>query len=656
MALFTEAGAGATSRFCRGGESLSGSLESNRLGCQHATSHSRVVEACQADSVYAKRSQTTVRFEAGSSGEITRYSLTELSRMIGSPTLFTFPRHNDCSNSAFAACPAAHPATVSGCIENDWFRSVCMVHDTCPRDPSSGSTTANQDSSIKKGAPLHADSPIFAVKFINKAYAQKYGRIKAKQLAMETTLHKHVGNHRHIIEYYDSGEDTAWMWIAMELAEGGDLFDKIEADSGVSEDIAHVYFAQLINAVGYMHSKGVGHRDIKPENILLSADGDLKLADFGMATLFEYQGKRKLAVTMCGSPPYIAPEVLSCSSQEGMKGAGYCADLADIWSCGIVLFVLLAGNTPWSRPVQGFDEDGQPNEFSVYVKSQGRPSDDLWGVVPVEALSLLRGMMRVDVESRFSLEDVRRHPWFTRQNKYMDANGKLTSPISLATNLFESLHISFDADPLAGTQKSRQSDVMDIDQPPTSKLGFSSTQPTTPAEDMLFDWEKTSRPFMLSTQPSHGFAQSSTQSALMSNFLMEEPSMSQFAMTPSVTISRTQMAQKFRDILPSQSLTKFFSTWTINLLFPLLLEALGRLGVPTPNTPRPSAMDTQCTIKTRMLDGRACQLSGNIDIELVAEGLLDVTFVKSSGDPLEWRRFFKRVVVLCKDAVYKPEE
>ena len=132
--------------------------------------------------------------------------------------------------------------------------------------------------------------------------------------------------HRNIIEYYDSGEDATWTWIAMELAEGGDLFDKIEADSGVSEDIAHVYFTQLINAVGYMHSKGVGHRDIKPENVLLSADGDLKLADFGMATLFEYHVKRKLAVTMCGSPPYIAPEVLSCSTREGMKGTGYCAE------------------------------------------------------------------------------------------------------------------------------------------------------------------------------------------------------------------------------------------------------------------------------------------------------------------------------------------
>ena len=126
----------------------------------------------------------------------------------------------------------------------------------------------------------------------------------------------------------------------MELAEGGDLFDKIEADQGVSEDIAHAYFTQLINAVGYMHSKGVGHRDIKPENVLLSADGNLKLADFGMATLFEYHGKRKMAVTTCGSPPYVAPEVLTPVIVNGAKTVKYCADQADIWSCGVVLFGL----------------------------------------------------------------------------------------------------------------------------------------------------------------------------------------------------------------------------------------------------------------------------------------------------------------------------
>ena len=474
---------------------------------------------------------------------------------------------------------------------------------------------------------------------------------------METTLHKHVGIHKNIIEFYNSGDDDVWTWIAMELAEGGDLFDKIEADSGVSEDIAHVYFTQLINAVGYMHSKGVGHRDIKPENILLSAEGDLKLTDFGMATLFEYHGKRKLAVTMCGSPPYIAPEIMSCSTQDGARGSGYCADLADIWSCGVVLFVLLAGNTPWSRPIEGYDECGQPNEFSEYIRSKGRPSAELWAALPMEVLSLLRGMMRVDVRSRFSLEDLRRHPWFTRQNRYMDSTGRLTSPVDMATNMFEALHVSFDADPFAGTRQSASSDARDIDRPPAWKVALSSTQPETPAQDMLFDWEKAKPTTVSSTQPvTPGLMRSGTQSSLTFDFLAEEPSMSQFAATPSVPLSRTQVARQFRDILPAHGLTRFYSVRTLGLLVPLLTEALSRLGVPVPTFPRPTGQDSECAIKIRTQDGRACQLSGSIVVEIVSEGVVEVTFIKASGDPLEWRRFFKRVVVLCKDAVYKPEE
>jgi len=78
---------------------------------------------------------------------------------------------------------------------------------------------------------------------------------------------------------------------------------------GVSEDIAHFYFTQLIAGVSYLHGKGVAHRDIKPENMLLDRDGNLKIADFGLAALFQYQGKSKLCTTLCGSPPYVAPEV-----------------------------------------------------------------------------------------------------------------------------------------------------------------------------------------------------------------------------------------------------------------------------------------------------------------------------------------------------------
>lgn len=498
---------------------------------------------------------------------------------------------------------------------------------------------------------------------------------------MEISLHKHIGLHRHIIEFYDSGEDQAWTWIAMELAEGGDLFDKIEADSGVSEDIAHVYFTQLVGGIAWMHSRGVAHRDIKPENILLSAEGDLKLADFGMATLFEYKGKRKPAVTLCGSPPYVAPEVLSCSNQGSTKGTGYEPDLADTWSCGVVLFVLLAGNTPWAKPVEDVDECGRPNEYAEYVQTGGHPQDELWDALPAEVLSLLRGMMRVDVKGRFTLENVRTHPWFTRSNRYMDGNGRLIDPVSMATNMFESLRVSFDADPFGNTAHVRQkrvnSDAMDIDggnhlQVPAAQ-DVSATQPVTPGEDMLFDWEKAAdrrnnarpsatqpavaiRSRISATQPNthHHHEVPSTQAP----WLEDEPSMSQFTRNPQVPLSRTQLARKFYDILPNTPMTKFYSIYTLNLLIPLIVESLTRLAVPVPSslsTKRYSAQDTECVIKIKTVDSRGCSLSGSIMVDVAAEGLVEVEFVKASGDPLEWRRLFKKVVILCRDAVYLPD-
>jgi len=326
--------------------------------------------------------------------------------------------------------------------------------------------------------------------------------------------------------------------------------------------------------------------------------------------------------------------------------------MADIWSCGVVLFVLLAGNTPWSRPVEGRDEYGRQNEYSEYISSNGRPKDELWDTLPSEVLSLLRGMMRVDVKSRFSLEDVRRHPWFTRPNKFMDQKGKLSDPITMATNMFEALHVSFDADPFASTQRHVSADDMDIDGP-AAKLA--STQPEIPSEDMLFDWKRPTDLAGSNTQIASRVGGFATQSISTTNFLFDEPATQQFSQKPSVPLSRTQMARKFGDILPAHGLTKFYSTWALHLLFPYMLEALSRLGVPTPNTPRPTAQESECRIKVKTQDSRGCPLRGEIAIELVDDGLVEVCFVKASGDPLEWRRFFKRMAVLCQDAVFRPE-
>ncbi|PHH72310.1 hypothetical protein CDD80_4627 [Ophiocordyceps camponoti-rufipedis] len=497
--------------------------------------------------------------------------------------------------------------------------------------------------SIKKAIPLDAPTPVFAVKLIHKRYATKHGRISAKQLAMEVSLHSHVGQHPHVIEWFASGEDAIWRWIAMEYAEGGDLFDKIEADVGVRQDIAQVYFVQLVAGVSFMHSKGVAHRDLKPENILLSSDGCLKIADFGMATMFEYKGRRKTSGTLCGSPPYIAPEILACGRGDPVD-AKYAADAADLWSCGVILFVLLVGNTPWDEP------SDTSWEFRNYVSTAGHSTDELWKRVPPEALSLLRGVMSVDPNRRFGFSQIRRHPWYTRRNSLLTTDGHVFDPINLATQLLENLHIDFSRTPAASTSQQPAADAMQID---TSVDRLPLTQPETPINDRDWDWEQPvlrSAAMPVSSLPSR---------ADVLGVLADEPSMSQFSRTPGPSMTLTQQARRFRDICPPEPLTRFFSHVPASHLVQMLGDALHQLNVPLgPVSPNLSA-SPMANIKVKAQDGRQQSLHGEIKIHQhqLHDGseVLDVRFVKIKGDPLEWRRFFKNVVVLCKDGVYVPD-
>jgi serine/threonine-protein kinase CHEK1 len=500
---------------------------------------------------------------------------------------------------------------------------------------------------------------------------------------LELSLHKSVSGHKNIIQFLSCGEDDNWIWLALELAEGGDLFDKIEADEGCSQDVAHLYFVQLVNAISFCHGKGVAHRDIKPENMLLSGNGDLKLADFGLATQFAVPGKTehtKKCGLVCGSPPYIAPEILEVGERNlkrkalGEETEGYQPQIADVWSCAIVLFVLLAGNTPWDSPSK---KDSY--EYHDYVNSGGKPQDDLWKKIPAACWSLLTGMLKTSPTERLTLDAVKAHPWFTKTNQYLGQDGMVANSVGLATTMMESLSIDLDAQvPLSQEQQQSQQlkaagrieDGMDVDTPTASqhrepgwRANFANEQPTTPAADTPFDWEEPQRTFITASQDTNGIPEASEQltTSEILDALAQDPSQSQITRIPVSQMSATQQARTFNDIVPAYSMTRFYSHYSFDALLPLLTDALAHLDFPARQMPSKSDA-SGVTLWIKGLDARKEGLSGNVLVERVqvhtsahssspSMQVLEVRFIKAKGDPVGWRRLFKNVAVYCQEAI-----
>ncbi|KAK3444865.1 hypothetical protein EUGRSUZ_A00691 [Eucalyptus grandis] len=174
-----------------------------------------------------------------------------------------------------------------------------------------------------------------AIKMINKEYVLKVGM--RDQIKREIQVMKLI-RHPHVVELYEVMATKTKIYLVMEFAKGGELFNKV-AKGKLKEDVARRYFRQLIAAVDYCHSRGVFHRDLKPENLLLDENGNLKVSDFGLSALAESKHEDGLLHTTCGTEAYVAPEVINRRGYNGSK--------ADIWSCGVILYVLLAGRLPF---------------------------------------------------------------------------------------------------------------------------------------------------------------------------------------------------------------------------------------------------------------------------------------------------------------------
>ncbi|CAO2173938.1 unnamed protein product [Urochloa humidicola] len=183
--------------------------------------------------------------------------------------------------------------------------------------------------------------------------------------------------------------------MVLEFVNGGELFDKIAIKGKLSEREGRRLFQQLIDGVSYCHDKGVYHRDLKPENVLVDRSGNIKISDFGLSALPQHLGNDGLLHTTCGSPNYIAPEVL--------QNRGYDGSLSDIWSCGVILFVMLAGYLP-------FDDR---NLVVLYQKIfKGDCQMPKW--LSPAAQDLLRKILEPNPMKRINIAGIKEHEWFKK--------------------------------------------------------------------------------------------------------------------------------------------------------------------------------------------------------------------------------------------------
>lgn len=212
--------------------------------------------------------------------------------------------------------------------------------------------------------------------------------------------------HPNVLRLYDVWETSKALYLVLEYVEGGELFDLLVERGPLSEVEAVKYFRQIILGTAYCHALGICHRDLKPENLLLDANLNVKLADFGMAAL-ELNGK--LLETSCGSPHYAAPEIVS-----GLK---YHGAASDIWLCGVILFALLTGRLP-------FDDE---NIRNLLLKVQAG-NFDMPEELSDDAVDLISRMLTVDPLARIPTGKILSHPLL---NKYPIPNEDLISVKSL---------------------------------------------------------------------------------------------------------------------------------------------------------------------------------------------------------------------------------
>ncbi|CAK9319809.1 unnamed protein product [Citrullus colocynthis] len=230
-----------------------------------------------------------------------------------------------------------------------------------------------------------------AIKAVNKLKVLKGGftaHVK-REIAIMRRL-----RHPNVVRLFEVLATKTKIYFVMEFAKGGELFAKV-SKGRFSENLSRRYFQQLITAVGYCHSRGIFHRDLKPENLLLDDNFDLRVSDFGLSALTDQIRPDGLLHTLCGTPAYVAPEILAKKGYDGAK--------IDVWSCGIILYVLTTGYLPFN----------DSNLMAMYRKIyRGDFRCPKW--TSPDLRRFLSRLLDTNPETRITVDEIYRDPWFVK--------------------------------------------------------------------------------------------------------------------------------------------------------------------------------------------------------------------------------------------------
>ena len=405
-------------------------------------------------------------------------------------------------------------------------------------------------------------------------------------------------SHENVVKFYGHRREGHIQYLFLEYCSGGELFDRIEPDIGMPEQDAQRFFHQLMAGVVYLHGIGITHRDIKPENLLLDERDNLKISDFGLATVFRHNNRERLLNKMCGTLPYVAPELL--------KRKEFHAEPVDVWSCGIVLTAMLAGELPWDQPSDSCQEY---SDWKKKKKTYLNP----WKKIDSAPLALLHKILVETPSARITIPDIKKDRWY---NKPLNRGAK--RPRATSGGMSESssgfskhIHSNLDFSPVNNGSSEET-------------VKFSSSQPEPRTGLSLWD-----------TGPSN-------VDKLVQGISFSQPTCPEHMLVNSQLLGTPGSSQNPWQRLVKR-MTRFFTKLDADKSYQCLKETFEKLGYQW----KKSCMN-QVTVSTT--DRRNNKLIFKINLVEMDEKIL-VDFRLSKGDGLEFKRHFLKIKGKLSDVV-----